>query len=189
MLALAIGLCGCAVSSKPTAGREKFQDVTGRAPDPVSLAGARALTLIFTTTDCPIANSYAPELTSIMNAYGPRGVRFCLVHVDPATTSAKARQHAIDFGYPCPVVLDPRHVLVSQQHATVTPEAAVLDATGTQVYLGRIDDRHIDFGKKRFEPTTRDLRDALDAVLAGNVVTQPRTRAVGCYIPGVEAGG
>jgi hypothetical protein len=50
------------------------------------------------------------------------------------------------------------------------------------MYLGRIDDRFPDLGVRREEPTTHELRDALDAVLAGKPVETPRTLAVGCFI-------
>ena len=51
------------------------------------------------------------------------------------------------------------------------------------LYRGRIDDRVADFGKRRVEPTRRDLRLALDDILAGKPVQTRLTKAVGCYIP------
>jgi len=50
------------------------------------------------------------------------------------------------------------------------------------LYLGRIDNRVEDFGKVRIQATEFDLRDALDAVLAGRPVPHPRTHALGCAI-------
>jgi hypothetical protein len=50
------------------------------------------------------------------------------------------------------------------------------------VYRGRIDDRHVDFGRSRPEATTHDLDHALDELLDGHPVSNPRTRAIGCYI-------
>ena len=47
----------------------------------------------------------------------------------------------------------------------------------------RIDDRAIAPGKHRAEPRQRDLRDALDAILAGKPVRERFTRAIGCYLP------
>ena len=41
----------------------------------------------------------------------------------------------------------------------------------------------MDFGKQRAQPTRRDLRDALDAVLAGREPVVPRTEPIGCFIP------
>ncbi|GIT77890.1 MAG: hypothetical protein Ct9H300mP32_2720 [Verrucomicrobiota bacterium] len=74
----------------------------------------------------------------------------------------------------------------TQTHPTrrgqVTPEAAVFDAKGRLIYRGRIDDLYADFGKKRARPTRHDLRDTLDALLAGKRLTKRTTKAVGCYI-------
>jgi hypothetical protein len=50
------------------------------------------------------------------------------------------------------------------------------------VYHGRIDDRFIDFGKSRTQPTTHDLSSAIEAVLAGKQVSSAVTKAIGCYI-------
>ena len=38
------------------------------------------------------------------------------------------------------------------------------------VYRGRIDDRYVDFGTARAAPTTRDLEQVLDAIVAGEAV-------------------
>jgi hypothetical protein len=51
------------------------------------------------------------------------------------------------------------------------------------LYRGRIDDRYVDFGKRRPEPMTHDLREALEAILAGRPVARPRTEPIGCDIP------
>jgi hypothetical protein len=142
----------------------------------------KANVVIFITNDCPIANSYAPEIKSIIGEYSPRGAGFFLVHVDPDLGLEKARKHAEDFGYENAILRDPRHVLVSELEADVTPEAFVLGPSGV-LYRGRIDDLYADLGKKRRQARTRDLRDALDAVLAGKAVENPTTRAIGCYIP------
>jgi hypothetical protein len=80
------------------------------------------------------------------------------------------------------VLIDRRHELVRQLGATVTPEAAVIGAHGELLYRGRIDDGYVSLGKRRFEATTHDLRDALEAVLAGKPVAAPRTATVGCAI-------
>ena len=90
-----------------------------------------------------------------------------------------ARSSAIPF----PLLLDPKLSLARGAGATVMPEAAVLSPSGHVLYLGRIDDRVVDFGKARLQARQHDLREALDAVLAGKPVAHSRTRAVGCAIP------
>jgi len=159
-------------------------DVNGRPHAPLAGAATRPATvLIFTLPDCPVANGYAPEVNRIVAAYARRGVAVYLVHVDDTLTPADARRHAAEYAFTCPVLLDPGHALVAAAGATVTPEAAVFNATGALVYRGRIDDRYVAPGKARIEPTVRDLRNVLDALLAGRAVTFTTTRAFGCYIP------
>lgn len=133
--------------------------------------------LFFITTDCPIANSFAPEIKRIVAEYESRGVVFSLVYTDGADEAV--RKHASEYGYESAVRLDTGRVLSRKHGVTVTPEAVVL-ADGARVYRGRIDDRYLAPGKYRLKPTTRELRDALDAVLAGRVVAVAETKAAGC---------
>lgn len=81
------------------------------------------------------------------------------------------------------MLVDAEHKLVSAAGITRTPEVAVFTPDGKLAYRGRIDDRYAGFGKKRPEPTQRDLRDALTAIIAGKKVPTPRTEAVGCSVP------
>jgi hypothetical protein len=145
-------------------------------------AGARVNVLLFLSTDCPISNRYAPEVQRLHEKFAPRGVAFWLVYPNPAESDEAVRDHAAAFRFPGRVVRDPRHALVRRAKATVTPEAAVFEAGGRILYRGRIDDRHVNFGVDRPAATTRDLDDALAAVVAGRAVAQPETRAVGCFL-------
>ena len=43
-------------------------------------AGTKAIVFLFTSTDCPISNRYAPEVRRIAEAFGPKGVVFRLVY-------------------------------------------------------------------------------------------------------------
>lgn len=142
-----------------------------------------AITLfLFTRTDCPISNRYAPEIRRLYDKFSPQNVIFWLVYLDPDETVETIRQHIADYSYPCAALRDPQHTLVKMTGARVTPEAAVFVAERKMVYRGRIDDRYVDFGKARAAPTTHDLEQALEAVLSGNPVAESTTSAVGCYI-------
>ena len=80
------------------------------------------------------------------------------------------------------MLLDPQQILSRYTGATITPEVAVLSGGGELLYLGRIDNRVEDFGKTRLQATEFDLRDTLDAVLAGKPVPHARTKSLGCAI-------
>jgi hypothetical protein len=95
-------------------------------------------------------------------------------------------QHTKDYRVSFPVLFDPHQVLVKMTGATTIPSAAVLTPDGSLLYLGRIDNRVEDFNVRRQEPTKFDLREALDAVLAGKPVVHSRTKAFGCAINPVQ---
>jgi hypothetical protein len=147
---------------------------------------SKATVLIFTRTDCPISNRYAPTVAALWNTYQPQGVDFLLVYVDPRQSPPILAQHLEEYQYPCSGVHDPLHELVKLTGASVTPEAAVFTPKQKLVYLGRIDDLFERPGKARQAASTHELADALDAVLAGESVEQPRTKAVGCIISDLE---
>src|SRR5213078_4850516 len=139
-------------------------------PVAASLSRAEAKKLfvcLFTRTDCPVSNSYAPEVRRMFEKFSPRGVGFYLVYPDPDESPAVIEKHLKEYSYPFAGLRDPKHELVKLAGAKITPEAAVFDASGKLLYRGRIDDRYVDFGKARLAPTVKDLEKALEAILAG----------------------
>lgn len=154
----------------------------GCAQPGFDLRSDRATVVVFLATDCPIANSYAPELAAIASAHAADGLRFCCVHVDRDLTHAAAVAHAREFNLPGEIVLDPGHELVHRLGAEATPEVFVLLPDGTVAYRGRIDDAWPDLGQRQRVVTKRELRDALAAVVAGRMPAVRRTVPVGCVI-------
>ena len=158
-------------------------DIDGTPRDPLNPAG-KASILFFVTTDCPISNSYAPEVRRICGEYGAKGISCTLVYVDSQLTAAEIRKHRREFSYEkLPIVQDTAHKLIDSAGATITPEAVVTGPGRKILYRGRIDNFYAALGKPRRQATEHDLRAALDEILAGKPVSSPRTKAVGCYIP------
>jgi peroxiredoxin len=172
---LALASTGGAVAS-PT-----VRDTKGEKREPLADRGQKATVLFFVMHDCPIANSYAPELARIAADYGSRGIEFFAVYC--TETPQEAAAHLAEYRIPFTGLSDPKLQLARRAGATVVPEAAVFSRTGELLYRGRIDDRAVRFGAVRPEPRRRDLRLALDAVLAGRKVAPRFTTAVGCYLP------
>jgi hypothetical protein len=139
----------------------------------------RIRVLFFITTDCPIANSFAPEIQRIVGDYRPRGVTFVIVYTDPYQEGEAAFRHAREYGYDSRVLVDGGRVQTRKYGITVTPEAVVV-VGDERVYRGRIDDRYLAPGQYRVKPTTRELRDAIEAVLDGRPVAVAETKAAGC---------
>jgi peroxiredoxin len=159
-----------------------LRDTQGATHTPVEWSAAKAVVIYFTTTDCPIANSYVPEMNRIHDAYAPRGAAFFAVQTDLTIPEADVVKYARDFRYSYPLLLDPQQRLVRLAGASITPQVAIFAPNGTLLYLGRIDDRVADFGKQRLKPTVFDLRDSLDAVLAGKPAPHATTKSIGCAI-------
>jgi hypothetical protein len=144
--------------------------------------GTKAIVYVFTSTECPVSNRYAPEIRRIEQAFAPRGVLFRLVYPSRFETDATVREHMAAFAYATlEAVRDPSLALVGFTGATITPEVAVI-VDRKVIYRGRIDDRFVDLGVERPKPTVHDLSDALTAVFEGRPVPRPTTQAVGCYI-------
>lgn len=176
---------------EPAKEKEKspmsFRDISGQELLPLNVKEAKAHVFFFVTQDCPISNSYAPEINSIVKDFADKNVKLFLVQVDPDLAVEEAQKHASQYGYHLPVIIDNKHQIVSALGATCTPEAAILLPHNRVAYLGRIDDLFTGLGKKRQAPSERNLRDALTQVLADQPVAIPRTQAIGCVIGDVPS--
>jgi len=160
------------------------QALSGAPIDPMQApAGTKAIVFLFTSTDCPISNRYAPEIRWIAETFASKGVAFRLVYPSPSDDAKAIREHMSAYAYAGAFepLRDPKQALVKFTGATVTPEAVVVTA-GRVVYRGRIDDRYVDLGRERPAATQRDLFDALTAILAGKPAPHATTQAVGCFI-------
>lgn len=179
-VSLFLGALAASSAEKPQ--EEVFTDVAGRSQRLPGRGECRALVLFFIAHQCPMSNGYAPEIGRLCKDFARSGVAFRVVYAERDLALANAARHAKEFGFPCPAIVDRSLRLAARVGATTTPEAALLSPDGTVIYLGRIDDIYADFGKKRAQPKHHDLRDALDAMLAGRALVQTRTPALGCQI-------
>lgn len=172
-----------ATAAPAAAGPTRVVDLAGKPVDPLVLrAGRIATALVFTTTDCPISNRYAPEVRSLAALFEKQGIAFTLVYPVGTDTAAVVREHVKKFAYSIPVVRDTAQELVKHTGVTVTPEVAVVGAGGAVLYRGRIDDRYLEFGRDRPQPTERTLERALEAIVQGKPVAVRQTQAIGCYL-------
>jgi len=170
----------------PALPQFRLRDTGGVVHTQAEWAGAKAILLFFVTNDCAVTNSYVPEMNRIQTVYAARGVRSYAVQADTSVPLPVAAAYARDYRYGFPLLLDPHQILVQLTGATVMPQAVVLSPDGQVRYRGAIDNRVEDFGKQRPEATAHELRDALDEVLAGQPVTVPFTKSIGCAITRVK---
>lgn len=180
MLARTLTLWPCALAL--VAGSLQLRGVNGEPVRPLEPGGS-ANVLLFVATDCPVSNTYAPEIQRICAAAAPRGIACTLVYEDPGVTPDAVRHHLDEFRYKgLPAVIDADGSLAARVRATITPEAVVVDRGGAVRYRGRIDNFYAALGRPRQVVTAHDLEDALDALTAGKPVTPRDAPAIGCYI-------
>jgi hypothetical protein len=178
-------MLGCMSSStpKPAATQPlRLVDLDGNGFDLLQRERGRICVVIFTRTDCPISNRFAPEIRHLDETYRPRGVDFFLIYVDPHEDATAIRQHLREYQYACTGLRDLEHALVAYCHATATPEAVVFNRDGSIVYQGRISDQYVELGNAKSQAAQHDLADAIESTVNGRPVAAARTRAVGCSI-------
>ncbi len=187
---LTLGLGSRALADAPTLGAAlqdprtfALEDARGQRVRPLASTNKVLRVLLFLSVDCPICNRYAPEIRRLVETYEPKRVQFLLVHPVADETGDRIRKHAEEYRLPGIGLRDDHRLLTRYTGATVTPEAVVLGKDLRIVYRGRIDDWFPRLGQQRARPTRHDLREAIEAALAGRPIVPERTRAIGCSIP------
>lgn len=161
-------------------GTGSLRDLLGNSR-PLSDFDGKVLVIAFLGTDCPLANLYVPRLLDLDKAYSGRGVQFLAVYPNRPETLDEIAAHAYDREVPFPALKDIAAELADQLAVTRTPTVCVLDKDHVLRYRGRIDDQFA-VASRRAEARHHDLRDAMDAILAGNEPERSEVVADGCLI-------
>lgn len=144
---------------------------------------AHDVTVVFVVLhDCPICNSYAPEINRIAGEHDSRRFGFIVAYADSDFSFAEAQKHAREYHFNIPFVIDANHELVKSTGTKVVPEAVVFNSKREMLYRGRIDDLYADIDKRRPAPQERNLREALDEIAAGKKPKRAVVPGVGCPI-------
>jgi peroxiredoxin len=147
-----------------------------------SLAGAekadKLVVLMFIAVECPYSNAYNDRMRDMAAAYAGKGVQFVGINSNSTESIADAVAHAKKHGHTFTIVKDPGNKVADLYDARRTPEVFVVGKDGKLLYHGRIDENYEDASKV----TSPDLKNALDALLAGQPVAKAETKAFGCTI-------
>jgi peroxiredoxin len=182
---LAVLLSGAALAGTPApsigAAAPAFS-LTTIDGKPFSLADATKanslVVVMFISTQCPYSNAYNDRMRDMAAAYAKKGVQFVGINSNKTETIQDAVDHAKKHGHSFTIVKDPDNKVADLYGASHTPEVYVVDKTGKLRYHGRIDENSDDAAKV----TSPDLKNALDALLAGQTVAKAETKAFGCSI-------
>lgn len=154
-----------------------FTDISGKAGKLSDYSG-HTLVIFTTNTTCPLCKKYLPTLAEYEKAYADK-VKFLYLNVTEGETAAKAAEVIKAANLTGRYVLDPKADLGKALRADTTTDCFVLDASRTLQYRGAIDDQY-GIGYALDKPRVSYLRQALDAVLAGNQPIYQATWAPGC---------
>jgi len=180
--AAALASAGTLHALSPGERAPEFSLPVAGGAGPISLAGERAdhaaTVVMFISTRCPVSNAYDERMEALERSYGPRGVRFIGVNSNVNEPVPEVVAHAKEHRFTFPIVKDDRSRTADAYGAEHTPEIFVVDREGVVRYHGRIDENRDDPAAVR----SPDLRNALDALLAGRPVPVASTKAFGCSI-------
>lgn len=162
-------------------GKLRFTDIRSLPRTLEDFGKKQAYVVVFTNTSCPLVKRYLPTLQSLEKEYRDREVQFLALNAAEADSllamATQAVQHEMEF----PFAKDFHGTCAKALGVRRTPEVVVLDREKRLRYRGRIDDQYR-LGGVRTEPASRDLKNALDAVLAGRDVEVAETEVDGCPI-------
>jgi len=153
----------------------------------VSLADFRnqtALVVIFMCNHCPYVIHIRDGLAQLARDYAPRSVSLVGINANdvknyPADSPARMQAEVKTAGYIFPYLYDETQAVAKSYRAACTPDIFLFDQNRRLVYRGQLDDSRPGNG---LPVTGKDLRAALDAVLAGKPISENQKASIGCNI-------
>lgn len=160
----------------------ELPDTDGTTHSLAEAEGAPATVVFWTCNHCPYALAWHDRLVDVARDYADRGVRFFAVNSNdaeryPADSYDAMRDRVAAEEWPFPYLHDESQEAARAWGAEVTPHLFVLDPEHRLRYVGAPDP---DYQDPSHEAAW--LREALDAVLAGDEVSRPETEPVGCTV-------
>lgn len=152
-------------------------DADGKEHSLASLKGKSGTLILFIATQCPVSNAYNARMQKLADDYRAKAVNVVGINSNSTEPAAEVKSHAAANGLNFTILKDPGNQIADRYDAQVTPEAYLLDASGKLVYQGRIDN-----SRYGYVIIATELRDAIEATLAGRVVEKAEVKAFGCSI-------
>jgi peroxiredoxin len=148
-----------------------------------SFAGAKVLVVVFSCNHCPYVVGSEERMIRFYNDYAPRGVGMIAINSNeteghPTDSFEHMKTHAKEKGLPFTYVRDDSQEVALAYGALRTPHYYVFDQDRVLRYTGRMDDNPRNPGQEK----THELRDAVDAILAGKKPPVEVTNPIGCNV-------
>ncbi|HLE62233.1 MAG TPA: thioredoxin family protein [Pyrinomonadaceae bacterium] len=152
-------------------------DTNGKEHSLNALKGKKGTVIIFVAVQCPVSNAYNERMEKLVQEYKAKGINVIGINSNVAESADAVKAHAADNNLSFPILKDPSNKIADRLGATKTPEAYFLDSGNKLLYHGRIDN-----SKDASGVNATELKDAMDAVLAGKPVEKTSAMAFGCTI-------
>ena len=152
-------------------------DASGAAHTLASLRGSKGTVLIFIATQCPVSNGYNERMEKLAQDFKARGINVIGINANSTESVADVKDHAAKNNLTFTILKDNGNKVADLLGATRTPEAYFLDGSNKLLYHGRIDN-----SRDITQVNSSELRDALEATLAGKPVAKATANAFGCSI-------
>ena len=152
-------------------------DTSGANHTLASLMGKNGAVLIFIAVQCPVSNGYNERMEKLALDYKARGINVIGINANSTESAGVVKDHANKNNLTFTILKDEGNKVADMLGATRTPEAYFLNSKNTLLYHGRIDN-----SRDVTQVNTSELRDALEATLAGKPVPKTTANAFGCSI-------
>jgi peroxiredoxin len=167
-----------------TAPDFKLPDTNGKTVSLADFKGKPALLVLFICNHCPYVKHIRTGLAQLARDYLPKQVAIVGINsndVDnyPEDSPAKMKEEVKSAGYTFPYLYDESQAVAKAYRAACTPDIYLFDSNQKLVYRGQFDDSRPGNG---IPVTGKDLRAALDAVLAGKPISPNQKASIGCNI-------
>ena len=155
--------------------------------DVVSLADysdKKGLLVMFICNHCPYVKHVRQELARLGSDYSNSGLGIVAISSNdidayPADSPEAMKTEAETFGYSFPYLYDETQMVAAAYTAMCTPDFFLFGAENKLAYRGRLDESRPD---SSIPVTGKELRAAIDAVLAGDLVSDQQLPSMGCSI-------
>lgn len=165
--------------------------VGGSTIDNTYFDDGRAALVMFICNHCPFVIHVRDELVNVAREYAVKGVKTVAISANDPTTHSddspeKMAELARELGFPFPYLFDESQEVARSFRAACTPDLFVYDSNRRLYYRGQLDDSRPGNDKP---VDGRDLRAALESLLAGAPPPREQRASMGCNIkwkPGNE---
>lgn len=145
--------------------------------------GGHPLLVAFICNHCPFVQHIADSFADFANEYIEKGLMIIAInsndfHAQPDDNPERMRKEAIAHGYTFPYLVDESQEVARAFEATCTPDLFLFDSDHKLAYRGQFDDTRPGKGT----PDGKDLRAAVDALLAGKQPDANQKPSMGCNI-------